>query len=273
MLVVNVLLQTLCKADEVLTTIESISKILPENPVHQRIFKYNSAHSFFGLKQYEATIEETYELIQEYYVVLGISPEDIIGKNADKIRPLLKKKKDTPDNLKHLADSLYLYAQAMNASELDSQLARIHTMKFYELPHALDTLIRVGQDLVDDFIGARQIIETNLLPSILRFKLTSRIIPVRSQYAVILAYCGDFNAANAEMARLASYEAGLDEKGQWELANQRQLIANIERAGSPKQWVSKCTPSIPILVANVGRNAPCPCESRKKYKKCCGNNM
>jgi hypothetical protein len=100
----------------------------------------------------------------------------------------------------------------------------------------------VGQELVDDFIGrndyigARDVIETNLMPTITGLKLAGRIIPVRSQYAVVLAYCGAFDAADAEMARLAPYEGGLDPRGQWELRNQRALIAHLRENPPPPQW-------------------------------------
>ena len=145
-------------------------------------------------------------------------------------------------------------------------------MKFYVLARAFDSLIRVGQDLVDefvgrgDFIGAREVIETNLLPIVLKLMMVARIIPVRSQYAVVLAYCGEFDAADAEMARLAPYESGLDKKGQWELRNQRKGIAEMRVKGAPKQRV-------PLMSkAKIGRNAPCPCGSGKKFKKCHGRN-
>ena len=108
-------------------------------------------------------------------------------------------------------------------------------MKFYSMAHSLDSFVRVGQELVDDFIGrndyigARDVIETNLMPTITGLKLAGRIIPVRSQYAVVLAYCGAFDAADAEVARLAPYEGGLEPRGQWELRNQRALIAHLRR--------------------------------------------
>jgi SEC-C motif-containing protein len=124
--------------------------------------------------------------------------------------------------------------------------------------------------LVDDFIGrrdyigARQTIETNLIPHIAKLKLASRVIPVRSQYAVVLAYCGDFAAADQEMARLAPYEEGMDERGKWELQNQRRMIDRMRRAAPPPQWQ-------PFLSNKKPRvNDPCPCGSGKKYKKCHG---
>jgi hypothetical protein len=265
-------------ADAVLALISEISELLPETHMHQRIFRYNAAHALFSLGRHEAAIAETSELIQEYYDVLGIGPEDVLGRNSDKIRPLLKESPDLPDHLKHLADCLDLHATVMNAAGRASPFGRIHAMKFYQLAKALDSLIRVGQDLVDefvernDFIGARQMIETNLLPNVLRLKMLARVIPVRSQYAVVLAYCGDFDAAEAEMQRLAPYEAGLDEKGQWELRNQRKGIAELRLKRPPPQWIPPSSRTATIQGRKVGRNAPCPCGSGKKYKKCHGLN-
>lgn len=266
-------------ADAVLKEFEEISKLQPETSEHQRIFRYNAANALFHLGNYEFTLSQTFELIQEYYDVLAVSPEDILGKNADKIRPLLKDSKDLNDNLKHLADCLDLHAQAMNAVGEISPFGRIHAMKFYELAHAHDSLIRVGQNLVDefvarnDFIGARQIIETNLLPIVLHLKMLEKIIPIRSQYAVVLAYCGDFEAAEAEMKRLEPYEAGLDQNIQQELRSQRKRIAKIRKKGAPPQWVPTGPETRRLQGRKIGRNEPCPCGSGKKFKKCCGKNL
>jgi hypothetical protein len=214
---------------------------------------------------------------EEYFDVLGIAPKDIVGRNPDKIWPLLKKTPSLTDDLKHLGDCLDLQAQAVNAAGRPAPpFNRINAMKFYSMANALDSLVRVGQDLVDefvqrhDFIGARQLIETNLLPHVLELKMLGRIIPVRSQYAVVLAYCGDFDSADAEMQRLTAYEAGLDEKGQRELQGQRRLIAEIRAKGPPPQWIPSKAKTTSAPVAKIGRNDLCPCGSGKKYKKCHG---
>lgn len=264
------------KIGEINVVISEISQRLPENPLHQRIFRYNVAHALYDLKQYEEAIKETTSLVQEYYDVLGIAPEDILLKNPHEIWPLLKKDQNINDNLKHLADCLDLYATAMKSVARDSRLARIHAVKFYQMAGAYESTIRVGQDLVDEFIsrndftGARNVIETNLLPSVVQLKMLSWIIPVRSQYAVVLAYCGEFDSADAEMARLAPYEVGLNKIGQLELRNQRALIAELRRKGPPRQWVPSTPLANAINSAKVGRNDPCPCGSGKKFKKCHG---
>jgi hypothetical protein len=155
-------------------------------------------------------------------------------------------------------------------------------MKFYGMSQAFESHFRAGQDLVDEFIGrrdyvgARDVFERNLLPSINQLKLAARVIPIRSQYAVVLAYCGDFAAADAEMARLAPYEAGLNEQGQTELRTQRGLIDQLRSIPPPPQWQMpalqrRSTPQ-PTRRSGlkIGVNEPCPCGSGKKYKKCHG---
>ncbi|MEQ9813325.1 MAG: ATP-binding protein [Azospirillaceae bacterium] len=223
-------------------TMTELSRVLPKTPQHLRVAKYNYAHALFALGMMDECVSSTLDLIAEYYDLLGLRLADVMGNNPDKILPLLKGDNDQTDNLKHLADSLDLQSKAVRASGSNPGLAPIHAMKFYSMAHALDSFVRVGQELVDDFIarndyvGARDVIERNLMPTIVGLKLAGRVIPVRSQYAVVLAYCGAFDEADAEMARLAPYEGGLDGRGQWELRNQRALIAHLRANPPPPQW-------------------------------------
>lgn len=261
----------------------TVAAELKDTPAHRRIFRYNAAVSMFLLGEFEIAESEAEDLVGEYYGVIGLTPQIVIGRNAPELRPLLKQSPDLTDNLKHLADTLDLYAKAMTAQGKVSPFARIHALKFYDLARSPESQFRVGQDLVDeflgrnDFVGARQIFETNLLPMLQQLKLASYIIPVRSQYAVVLAYCGDFVRAEAEMARLTPYEPGLSPKGQSELRDQRRLIAEIKQHGPPPQF--RMSAHFPksigafrrnMSVKKVGRNEPCPCGSGLKFKKCHG---
>jgi hypothetical protein len=223
-------------------TMAELSRFLPQTAQHLRVAKYNYAHALFELGMMDECVVGTLDLIVEYYDELGLRLCDVMGNNPDKIWPLLKGGNDHTDDLKHLADALDLQSKALKATGVNPGLAPIHAMKFYSMAHSLDSFVRVGQELVDDFIGrndyigARDVIETNLMPTITGLKLAGRIIPVRSQYAVVLAYCGAFDAADAEMARLAPYEDGLEPRGQWELRNQRALIAHLRENPPPPQW-------------------------------------
>lgn len=96
-------------------------------------------------------------------------------------------------------------------------------------------------------------------------KMVSRMVPVRSHYAVVLAYCGDRDAAAAEMAKLEPYEAGLGSEGQHELREQRRLIARLRREAPPPQLEL-----LPALPRKMGRNERCYCGSGEKFKRCHG---
>lgn len=88
-------------------------------------------------------------------------------------------------------------------------------MKFYAIAGAIDSLIRVGQDLTDefvarhDFLGAREVLEQHVLPAVVGNQLLNTHVDVRAHYAVILAYCGMHTEAEREMERLLPYVAGL----------------------------------------------------------------
>jgi len=224
------------------TTMSELSRLLPQTPQHLRVAKYNYAHALFELGMMDDCVTATLDLIVEYYDLLGLKLGDVMGNNPDKIFPLLKGDHNHTDDLKHLADSLDLQAKAIKTMGKHPGLAHIHALKFYSMAHSLDSFVRVGQELVDDFvqrhdyIGARDVIEQNLMPTILGLKLAGRVIPVRSQYAVVLAYCGAFDEAEAEMARLLPYENGLAPRGRKELQDQRALIAELKLNPPPPQW-------------------------------------
>ncbi len=221
---------------------DELSRVLPQTPQHLRVAKYNYAHALYELGMMAECAVCTLDLITEYYDQLGLTIGDVMAKNPDAIIPLLKAGESHTDDLKHLADALDLQSKAVKATGNFPGLAPVHAMKFYSMAQSLDSFVRVGQELVDDYIGrhdyigARDLIERNLMPTIVGLKLAGRVIPVRSQYAVVLAYCGAIDDAEAEMARLTPYESGLDAKGQWELQNQRALIGFLRLNPPPPQW-------------------------------------
>lgn len=228
------------------TTVKAImrdlSRVLPQTPQHLRVARYNYAHAMYELGLMDECVTSTLDLVSEYYGVLGLTINDVMAQNPDKIFPLLKEGENHTDDLKHLADALDLQSKAVKAMGNFPGLGPIHAMKFYSMAQSLDSFVRVGQELVEDFlgrndyIGARDVIERNLMPTIVGLKLAGRVIPVRSQYAVVLAYCGAIDEAEAEMARLLPYESGLDERGQLELQTQRALIAYLRENPPPPQW-------------------------------------
>ena len=61
------------------------------------------------------------------------------------------------------------------------------------------------------------------------------------------------------MTKLASATAGLDPTG-------------ITEVTSAMESLTKKPETVKRKKKKIGRNAPCPCDSGKKFKKCCGNH-
>ncbi|MDX8437103.1 SEC-C metal-binding domain-containing protein [Mesorhizobium abyssinicae] len=273
--------------------IASLGSVIEELPAgHRRIFSYNVACAELALGEPTAAAARVEPLIGEYYDLIGLSPAVVMGNNAPDLAKMLKKGADV-DDIKHLADCLDVLAKATDAQGKPLPFARIHALKFYDLARAPDSMFRVAQDLVDqflrrrDFDGALNIMESIVLPQLQQWKLADYLITVRSHYAVVLAHCGRFDDAEAEMARLQPYEPGLKPLVQKELAYQRDLIRNLRAFGPPPKWVpapgsieriaaalkgNGPIPSArrPVAAQKIGRNEQCPCGSGKKYKQCHG---
>ncbi|MHC2424221.1 hypothetical protein ACVII1_007222 [Bradyrhizobium elkanii] len=259
---------------------------------HQRVFWYNVACAQLALGDPESAEKRVQSLIQDYYKLIGLTPEMVMGNNAPELQRMLKDGADI-DDIKHLADSLDVLAKALDAQNQFSPLARVHALKFYDLAHAPDSLFRVGQDLVDQFVrnrdfdGALNMMETIVLPQLRQWKIADYLISVRSQYAVVLAYCERYSDAEAEMERLEPYKSGLPPRAQGELESQRELIARLRAFGPPPKWVPP--PGLLERLADhfakpdrvrqtpareskrkIGRNERCSCGSGKKFKHCHG---
>lgn len=255
---------------------------LPDKPVHRRVFLYNAAAALFRLERYESAMRMVEQVIDETFAVLGIGPEQVLGAKQAALWALINKPGLDPADIKRLADALELKAMAAGKLQAPAPFARIHAMKFYDMAGAIDSLVRVGQDLADEFVarhdfeGAREVLERYVMPVVVDNQLLNRHLDVRAQYAVVLAYCGLYSEAEREMERLQAYEAGLTPEARITLVNQRHLIAEIKANPVPQSrprghpLAIQMSKPIPPGV-KIGRNQPCPCGSGKKFKKCsCG---
>jgi tetratricopeptide (TPR) repeat protein len=252
---------------EVERLVEKINTKFP-NAEYQRIFDYNYAIALWRLKKYKKADSLCIRVIEGYYDLLGISAQDVMGKNSDVLWTIIKRPENIQEHLKHLADALELYATNRASWGKPTAFARIHSMKFYNMVGAGDSMVRVGQDLADQFVGmkdyegAREVLEQHVLPVINKEGLVGRLVQVRSQYSVILALGGHHKDADAEMQRLGPYLEGLTGEQRQEVENQLIYIAHLSNKAS-KLATKK-------MLGTVGRNEPCPCDSGLKYKRCHG---
>jgi len=257
------------------------SRVL-DKPVHRRVFLYNAAAALYGLERYKSAMRVVEQVIEETFTALGIRPDQVFGVKQAELWALIDKPGLDQGDIKRLADALELKAMVTGKLHLSAPFARLHAMKFYSLTGAIDSLIRVGQDLADefvarhDFLGAREVLEQHVIPVVVGNQLLNRHLDVRAQYAVVLAYCGLYSEAESEMERLQAYAAGLPTEARMILENQRKLIAKIKDNPIPQRRPGGGTRAIqrskPISTGvKIGRNEPCPCGSSKKFKKCgCG---
>jgi hypothetical protein len=246
----------------------------------RRILKYNYAHCLFKLDEYEEAEELVYDLIEEYYDLLGVRPGDVLFRKAIEIIPRLSAKSSI-DDAKHLADTLDLAAQVVNAQNRHSGMCRIHACKFYSIADAISSAVRVGQDFVDeslergDLLSAREMFETMLLPLVRERKMLGRWVDVHSHYAVVLAYDGELEQARTLIGSLEPM-IGEDDELREQVVRQKAIIeaiANHEvelRVPHTHELRASRTLANPATPSKIGRNEPCPCGSGRKYKKCCG---
>jgi hypothetical protein len=203
-------------------------------PADARIVRYNIATGLFLAGDYESVDRMTGRLIQEYYEVLGLRPEEVLGANAEAIAMRLEAGDRDPADAKRLGDSLDLRARGLAAQGVPTGLCRLHAVKFYQVAGAFRSVMKTGQDFVDEVIGtlgdapeALSIMDSVLLPVAFRYELHDYMIPLRAQRAVVLAMCGRIGEARAEMARIEAYVPTAATTAREEFLNQRRLIEDL----------------------------------------------
>ena len=117
--------------------------------------------------------------------------------------------------------------------------------------------------------------EQSLLPVVRERKLLSKLIPVSCQYAVVLAYCGEYRAARRTLAEMCTFIVP-DTHQADEFAEQSNLVEAIASGQvtldglNEELLLHESLRHASVRGQKIGRNDPCPCGSGKKYKKCHG---
>jgi hypothetical protein len=210
---------------------ESGLQHIADDPRRLRILQYNRAFALYQTGAYEEVGTIAFDLLMEYYDDLNLDLNDVFLSNVKHILTVAPDSPGRDDLLRHAGDCLDLMAKCHNRLGRPAGMAYLHAMKFYNAAEAWRSAIRAGQDAADavaeigDFTGARKICEEFLLPVVTTYQLSDLLVPVRAQYAVILAWCGDFDSARDEMITLEAYR--VSKIGAEELANQRALIEHI----------------------------------------------
>jgi hypothetical protein len=255
------------------------SSELPIDAEALRLLRYNYAVALDRAQAFADARQIADALIDEYYQVIGIREANVFGKSNAALRACLDGEVDQED-LKRLADSLSLWSHIVVAQDEPPYFRRIAAMKFYYLAQAARSVVQTGLEIVDDYLvimadpaAARMTMEQHVLPVLQESQLTNMILPVRSMYAIVLAWNGEYSEARQELSVLARYD--YDAEGTAMLDERRRFIDSII---AKRVWLQRRMPPTPIPPAalgllpkrKIGRNEPCSCGSGIKHKKCCG---
>jgi hypothetical protein len=257
------------RADLAHEAFSHVRDLLPDKPVERRVLQYNAATSFWQLDNREDSLRMLEPVIEEYFAVLGFDLPDIAALPTQQLWERATGFSHAGDNIKRLADALELRAKLCSDIDQDQLVYRYSALNLYEMVGAIDSQIRVGQDLADDMSArvrydeAKHVIESFLLPLLAEHGMVDQAIGVRSQYAVFLAYCEEFDAADAEMARLMPYSAGFTPRQRQEIQEQLKIIHNCK-----VRYVCRAEGVLPSVVEDG--SADCPCGSGKTFSECHG---
>ena len=197
----------------------------------ERLLRYNRAVSLFQLGAYEEVASIAFDLVMDYYDHLDLDILDIFGTNPSDISAVVPDTPNRDDDLRHTADCLRLLGMSHQELGQPAAMARLHAMKLYNAASAWRSSVHAGQEMVNellilgDLAAARNIAESFLLPVVTKCELFDLLVQVRAQYAVVLAWCGELDAARNEMSALEAYQ--LSPIGAQKLKNQRMLIEQI----------------------------------------------
>lgn len=150
---------------------------------------------------------------------------------------------DQQGKLKRLADALDLMQIAAKRLGISLPAQRRQAMLLHARAGAVHSAVKFGQDVVEDYLtrndsaGARALMETYLLPALREYDFADLYIQLRAQYAAVLAFDGQGEAALAELARIAPFE--MTEAGRRDFEGQSQLVAELQAAGwpEPQEWM------------------------------------
>lgn len=249
--------------------------------IELRLLRYNRFVGLHRLGDHLAISQQIEPLIDEYYADIGIAESDVFMMSNKELHDLLPAPVDQ-ENLKRLADVLSLWCQSQIATGRrpfrvrpgePPALRRIHAMKFYHLAGAIRSTVVTAQEAVDDFlqihsdpVGARQIMEQHALPFVAEAHLTDMLIPVRSHFAIVLAWCGDIQEARREMSMLREYGGTPEQRL---MLQERAEMIEAVASGRARLGDEERSRRVFSLL-KTGRNEPCLCGSGRKYKRCHG---
>lgn len=244
--------------------------------MESRIFRHNRAVALYRTGAFDAVRAAIEPLIDEMFESLGFREQALIGANGPALLRLLKGA--DVDEVKRTADILALWCSAVAKSGHFPGLRRVQAAKLFSVTAAGRSAVNSAMDGADEMLefmadadGARQFLEQHALPQIMQYGLTDLLLGARGFYAVTLAYCGDFEQADREIAALRNF--GGNPFRLQEFAVQAALVERI-RSGELTLEHKRQKRGMHLVFdpnrigKEIGPDDPCACGSGRKRKRC-----
>ena len=148
-----------------------------------RVARYNLAVAAHSTGHLDDSIDLCTQLIQEYFALFRIRPSDVFAKNSRDLKKIIDVRRYA-DEVRHLADCLYLRAIALADAGRESGPDSMWSMKFYETVLAKSSTIRSGLEAArvilsnGDISGALDLFEKTLVPNIERHRMMGWVTSV-----------------------------------------------------------------------------------------------
>lgn len=68
----------------------------------------------------------------------------------------------------------------------------------------------------------------SVIPVAKQGNMLDKMISIKSHYAVVLAYCKEFDESDAEFKKLEPYESGMSTKQKLEIEHQKKLVTELK---------------------------------------------
>jgi hypothetical protein len=243
-----------------------------------RVLRYTYAVAQFKLERFRAASDIAKELVTEYGEVLGISvARDLRGTLLPHIIAALGPNIEEIDEIKRFADCFDLRARSLQELKEPYTNMFLYAHKLYVLSNSPSSAVKAGMDFVFSLVEsnavdvAKTFMENMLIPLVESHQLLENMIPIQSEYAVVLAYCGEVDKAKSVINQLRKISIDRPDV-EAEFRYRVNLVDDIERRGL-RPRAMHCVGGNPLLPATapINRNSPCACGSGLKYKKCCGS--
>jgi hypothetical protein len=214
--------------------VKKAQQLADDHPDFDRVLKYNYALTLFQCDDLEGANRILERLAEGYLRLLDLEPSDFIGRNIPEIAPKLGTDPAILEDAKRFADVLTLLARIALRRHQIPAIISINAFKFYVLSQSYKSAVKWMQDVVDQLLAlgqladARQFLE-GTLPIFKEGYALDYLVPVYSQYAVVLARCGEIGQARRTMTDLEPF---LEKSSKWrdEVENQKKLVELIAQA-------------------------------------------